>query len=369
MKQRMREMDFIRAVSALSIIVIHVSGVYTLSSRGAFATNQLVRFAVPVFLLISGLLLSLSGYEFNGISGYLKFLSKRLKKIFIPYIVWSFIYILFKMGGDYTTIWSDPAGFLADTGRRLLYGSAYIHLYFIIIILQLYLLFPILQYLMKRYRELVIAVGFTLTLVFQTGIYLQSMKLLVFPAPILPNYMFFPTWIFFFVFGMSFAGNLEVNKKRFLGKPVTLIYLALACAASFALVLLDGRLTGTFGLSVRPTVILFSISAFLLMYTVASKLVDSRLRVLKCLDWISAQSFTIYLSHLFIIKLLTLATGHPANSGMWSGLKGMLILYAAGTLCTCLFAYLVSITPFASILGGVGIKKKKSGKPDSPIAS
>jgi surface polysaccharide O-acyltransferase-like enzyme len=357
MKQRMREMDYIRAISALSIIMIHVSGVYTAASRGAYAMNQLVRFAVPVFILISGLLLSLSGYEFAGISGYLGFIKRRMQKIFIPYVLWSILYILFKMRDDLSPIWHDPGSFLADTGKKLLYGTAHVHLYFIIIILQLYLLYPALHYLMKYNKKPVLACSFILTLLFQTGIYLQALKVISFPAPILPNYMFFPTWIFFFVFGMYFAGDL-VAHRGWIGRRTGLI--TLAWAAGFVLLLLDSRFTGTFDLSIKPAVLLYSMSTFLLMYSLSLKLKDSRLKILKGLDWISCQSFTIYLSHLFIIKIILLLTGQPAGTGLWSGLKGMLALYAAGTVCTCLFSHVISQIPVASLLGGVRTTRAKS---------
>jgi peptidoglycan/LPS O-acetylase OafA/YrhL len=115
----------------------------------------------------------------------------------------------------------------------------------------------------------------------------------------------------------------------------------------------DSRLTETFDLSIKPAVLLYSMVSFFLLYSLALRLKDSKLKILGGLDWISRQSFTIYLSHLFIIKILLLLTGHPADSGLWSGPKGLAALYLAGTLCTCLFAWLVSVTPFASALGGV----------------
>lgn len=350
MRQRMREMDFIRAVSALSIIAIHVTGVYTYTSRGAYFINQLVRFAVPVFILISGLLLTLSGYNFTGITGYLKFISKRINKIIIPYFIWSILYILFKMRDDLSPIWSDPGNFLLETGRKLLYGSGHVHLYFIIIILQLYFLFPVLTYLMKRWSRAVLSFSFILTLIFQTGIYLQLMKIIIFPVFLLPNYMFFPTWIFYFAFGIYFAGNLE-TRRDWISHKTTL--LSVIWAASFVLLIVDSRYTNTFDESIKPSVMLYSIASFLFMYAVAIKLKNSKLWLLKILDWVSYQSFLIYLSHLLVIKIIILLSKHPAGTGIWTGFAGMLALYAAGTLGTCLFAYVMSLTSAASMLGGV----------------
>ena len=357
MRQRMREMDFIRAISALSIVLIHITGVYTYTSRGAYYINQLARFAVPVFILISGLLLPLSGRDFTGITGYLKFLSKRLKKLLMPYFIWSIIYILINIRNDLAPVFSNPIDFLLGTGRKLLYGTGHIHLYFIIIILQLYFLFPILNYMMKRWSRAVLTFSFILTLVYQTGIYLHLMKIITFPVILLPNYIFFPTWIFYFVFGMYFAGNLEVWKNRIKNRSVLL---AIIWAASFVILIVDSKYTNTFSSSIKPSVMLYSMTTFLFMYSAALKLTDIKLHMLKILDWVSCQSFLIYLSHLLVMKIIIILSRQTANTGLWTGFTGLLVLYAATIIGTCFFAYAVSFTPFASMLGGVNKIKVKS---------
>ena len=349
-------MDFIRAAAALSIIAIHITANYVYVSRAAYYINQLVRFAVPIFILISGLLLFASNTDYKGVRGYFAFLGKRLKRIFIPYIIWSFIYIIYSLRSDLGSIWFDKGAFLLDSARKLLYGSAHAHLYFVIIMIQLYLLFPLLSYLMKRWCRLVLALSFLVTLYYQTGVYLYLMGLVKFPYFLLPNYMFFPTWIFYFVFGMYFTTRMEFWKSKLQGKilPVSAVW-----AASFVLLLIDSKFTDTFSSSMKPSIMLYCITTFMLMYSVFLLLRDKSYTLLKGLDWLSAQSYFIYLGHLLVLITITFISRRLGISGLLQGSPGMLVLYAATLAGSVIFAYLVSLTPAASVLGAVAAKRKR----------
>ena len=349
-------MDFIRAAAALSIIAIHVTANYVYVSRAAYYLNQLVRFAVPIFILISGLLLFASNTEYKGVRGYFAFLRKRLKRIFIPYLIWSFVYIIYSLRSDLASIWLDKGAFLLETAKKLLYGSAHAHLYFVIIIIQLYLLFPILSYLMKRWSRLILALSFLVTLYYQTGVYLYLMKLIKFPYFLLPNYMFFPTWIFYFVFGMYFTTKIEFWKSKLQGK---LLHVSAIWAASFILLLVDSRLTGTFSSSMKPSIMIYCIATFILMYSVFLLIKDKSYTILKGLDWLSVQSYFVYLSHLLVLIAVTSISRYLGFSGLLQGFPGMLVLYAATLAGSVLFAYAVSLTPAASALGAVAIKRKR----------
>lgn len=355
MKQRLREMDFIRAVSALSIIVIHVTGLYAYTSRGAYYLNQVVRYAVPLFILLSGLLIALSGYKYEGISGYFKFLGKRLKKVYIPYFIWSMIYIVYMTlkNDTYTT----PSVFFSDTVKKLFYGTGYLHLYFVIIIVQLYFLCPLLMYFIKKWTKATLVVSFLITLVYQTGVYIQLLKVWIFPMFIFPNYVFFPTWIFYFVLGMYFAIDFEKYKNRISGKAVPL---AAIWAISFILLLVDNKYTNTFSSSIKPTIMIYTLTSFFFMYSIALKIKDSKLRILNFLDWTSYQSFTLYFSHLMVMNVIRLIIGRLGFARLFDGFYGMLVFFVATVAGTCLFAWFVSLTPFASILGGVKNTGKKA---------
>ncbi|MTK11052.1 MAG: acyltransferase, partial [Clostridiaceae bacterium] len=90
-------MDVIRAFAIIAVVLIHVSGIMmtgnNISSRtynASMIINQIARFSVPAFILISGIGLTLS---YKKEQGYFKFLGRRFNKIIPSYILWCLIYI------------------------------------------------------------------------------------------------------------------------------------------------------------------------------------------------------------------------------------------------------------------------------------
>ncbi len=353
MSHRLKEMDFIRAVAALAVIAIHVSATYIDVSRGAYYTNQLVRFAVPLFVLISGLLLYRTNDSIKDFKGYLAFLGKRLKKIFIPYLIWSLIYTLFTMRADLGSVWLNKAEFLTDFGRKLLIGNACTHLYFVIIIIQMYLLFPLLKTFVIRFPKTAFWTCLAVTLVSQTAIYLHSMKIIRIQDFILPKYEVFPVWIFFFVFGMLYSRNMEQWEKRLQGK---LSHIFLIWAASLALLIINNKMTGTLDLSIKPVIMLYCIATFFLLETLALSIKDRLQPMWKVSKWLSVQSFFIYLAHILVLNCIRLLSNRLGIQHLWDGFGGMLMLYFAVTLITVAIAYAVSLLPnLAPLMGGSGI--------------
>lgn len=97
-RERVVELDAVRIVSMLSVILLHATSAYLfLETKAslfglslAFIINQGVRYCVPLFFLVSGLSLELS---YRGQS-YGDFLRKRLNKILLPYLFWTSLYYL-----------------------------------------------------------------------------------------------------------------------------------------------------------------------------------------------------------------------------------------------------------------------------------
>src|SRR5260221_11166343 len=86
-------LDALRVISILAVVLIHTTTRHLeithydlVHTTFTLLLNQLSRFAVPLFFLISGFALEMSYKE--DIS-YFSFLKKRLSKIFVPYIFWS----------------------------------------------------------------------------------------------------------------------------------------------------------------------------------------------------------------------------------------------------------------------------------------
>lgn len=130
--------DALRTISILAVLLIHTTTRTIGTAHNDLALvpwslflNQISRFAVPLFFLISGFVLELS-YPFH--ANYFVFLKRRFARILIPYIAWSAIYYYFV----YT---QHSLSFF----QSLPSGNASYQLYFIPSLLVFYLLFPLIH--------------------------------------------------------------------------------------------------------------------------------------------------------------------------------------------------------------------------------
>ncbi|HWQ75764.1 MAG TPA: acyltransferase [Syntrophomonas sp.] len=340
-QERLQEFDLLRTVAALTVIGIHVSASYVYTSIWGCLANQFARFAVPLFIIMSGFLLFNADQRRDSFSAA-DFYRRRFGKILWPYFLWSLFYCCLTsvIGADF------PSGLLR-LPSQLLWGNAYYHLYFVIIIIQMYILYPLLYRWLLRSPRLCLLTALALTLVCQLILNAQNRGEIIFSQTISNLFLVvFPVWIFFFVFGMvaalyhkSWSGFL---RDRRLG-------LGLLWAFSLALVIGDGYINNIFGSSSRPTVTLYTVCSYFFFYSLARHY-HGHFRA--AVDWISRQSFLIYLLHPVVLTALVTAAGILGYPGLWDRTWGMIALYLLVTLLSCAAVYVVSLTPLAEKLGG-----------------
>jgi surface polysaccharide O-acyltransferase-like enzyme len=96
--KRIFYLDQLRALAIIAVVLIHVSLFYFVSSRidihsfNWFVSNvfySMCRFCVPIFLMLSGILLLNKDYNF------IEFIKKRYKRVILPFLFWSIVYIIF----------------------------------------------------------------------------------------------------------------------------------------------------------------------------------------------------------------------------------------------------------------------------------
>lgn len=147
-KPRLAAIEYIRGISMMGVIGIHVGSQY-LSNPAAnphlIALFEIfTRFSVPIFFFISafGLFYNLDIHApFDACHFYVR----RIKTVLIPYLVWSVFYILHD-SLLYGTGLPSPFYFCG----LLFFGSAKYQLYFLVILLWFYLLMPIWIALVRR---------------------------------------------------------------------------------------------------------------------------------------------------------------------------------------------------------------------------
>ncbi len=128
-----KTIDALRFPCALLVVFIHVFssiGGYNIGSRGLYDTTRVLisqgiaRLAVPVFLLTAGYLF-FQGLEVWEWGSYALKLKKRIRALFIPYILWNLISVIFCFtiilikGGGY----NDISVFLTERGGVLCFWN------------------------------------------------------------------------------------------------------------------------------------------------------------------------------------------------------------------------------------------------------
>jgi len=143
-------LDFLRCIASFAVIAIHVLGPFRYlygdipdtEWLAAMGINSITRWAVPVFIMISGALLLSSDRDFN----CEHYLNKRLSKVAIPFIGWSLIYAF--AGGFVEGSWSSVAT------MKIIENSpnepVWYHLWFFYDFIPLYFIIPFLIPLLKK---------------------------------------------------------------------------------------------------------------------------------------------------------------------------------------------------------------------------
>jgi len=137
----------LRVFATLTVILLHAAGFGSLHVKKLAYTdwwichiiNVFGRFAVPVFVMLSGYLLIGKYEELNS------FLKKRLTRIFVPFVIWSLVYIIwsnFKGQPNERTPWT-----IGDFTQKILSGGGggSGHLWFVYMLLGIYAFTPIIS--------------------------------------------------------------------------------------------------------------------------------------------------------------------------------------------------------------------------------
>jgi peptidoglycan/LPS O-acetylase OafA/YrhL len=125
--------------------------------------NRFLHFAIPLFLLVSACLLTRSLLSRGDVK---RFAVRRISRSLWPYLIWSVIYVMFRLYIDRNPSDVFHATFtypyigeikgpsllvnLPIMGRNLLWGKSYYHLYFMSVLLQMSIVLPFVAIAVSR---------------------------------------------------------------------------------------------------------------------------------------------------------------------------------------------------------------------------
>jgi len=309
------EIDFLRAWACLCVVVIHVTAnpLYfaepgSLNHLILLVINQFTRFAVPAFVFITGFTLAWSHLIENKPFQYLPYLKRRFRQVLLPYLAWSSLYFIFLN-------WSaDPRTavvYAQELGLGILLGSTAYHLYFVVLILQFYLLAPLFLRLYRRFPYPLAFLGLGTLLQFALNIY-NYYYAAPFQIPILDFFFQYLDrncllWVGYFLLGMGLAGVfpqvknwLRQHGSWILLLPALVFWVALV--GEFLSALQAGK--AFFGVvsSVKPLILFYTLSVILALFWLQPKIKAPGIQ--SFFRQISQYSFGVYLAHPLLIWIL-----------------------------------------------------------------
>jgi len=206
-KDRLQSIDAMRGVAILGVIIIHTCYLLLYKYNGIAEIitlnfiNNIFRFAIPVFLFTSGLLLKKFIWQKNYIFNF--YFSKFIR-IGIPYIMIN------------TILWQIGYNTSAPLWQMILTGSTAVPFYFIPILFQLYLLYPILDYIRNISPKylLIISFGISIFSFFMSNTWYIG------------DFPLFTQYLIFFVYGMV-RKDIFANKISNIWIELIFIYIIL----------------------------------------------------------------------------------------------------------------------------------------------
>jgi surface polysaccharide O-acyltransferase-like enzyme len=370
-----REIDYLRGFAVLAVLMLHtntcsfeIDGLNFLSFSNLFIGIYML-VAVPLFILISGFVLHAT---YNGGFSLLSFYRKRLV-ILPPYIIFSVIYMLFSYAIP------NPHSHLINTtpitvdyvARLLLESQAYGHMWFFSVLIQLYLLYPLLNKIYRFFEKK----GLLGAMVIGSLLLQVAWNLAMAPrggkVPILNTNLFLEV-LFYFVLGMFAAKNLDKIKSLCNGFSIPALFSVSLVLNAACILPLAAGLKYYHNLSQIPEPykygayflgpILFAL-IFALFYRISVLLAGWRGPLSRFMLSIGRLSFGIYLIHMIFeavaVKYLAI-NGIDFNSWLLYP-----IIFVAEAALSYISIYAISLMPHSEWIIGSGSFRKMKASQDT----
>jgi peptidoglycan/LPS O-acetylase OafA/YrhL len=381
--RHLEAVDVVRVLTVIGVVAVHsISSTSLPSSVPAGAATIVLHVNREVFFLVTAMVLTYSWRSRTLRLG--AFYARRYWLVVLPYVAWTLVYFVFdgELGG--------PAGAtLRRLAETLATGSARYHLYFLLVTMQIYLVFPLLLWLVRATRghhRLLFGGSLAAQLAFTAAVHARVALPGVLGAwasqPDIP----LPSYQLYIIAGALAADHLEELTSVARRYPVALI---LGCLAVL-LVAVESYLREVHaGLSpfdasqiFQPVVVVESLAAFGGLFALGVRWADRRRP--SPLDRLvsegSRRSFGVFLAHPLVLQgllwlgslsgLLALLQRTPTGVALAVGLAVVVPLVLAASWALVGWALRSPLTlpltgrPRALAVSGAGrVRRAASGGP------
>lgn len=337
-KDRLIGLDLLKIVSAFMIAVIHASsGVFNNHELGSLVwkegliLNAVTRFAVPVFLMISGALLLCRKIS----------LEKAIKKALIAGValfMWSFLYVIIRK-----ILWND-GDVIHDTVMLLFKRGPSGHLWYGYLLVWIYLFFPILnslyEALSEKMRLYFVLLGLIVPSLLDAVINYFSLD-----GQILQNSFFI--YIHLGYISIMFLGRMIYeNRKRWsaiFGIISTIVGLCITVMLTFGISKRMGASTHTFFDELEISNVLYAFGIMLLVCKLDWK--GDNTIIKRCIVKISELAMGIYFAHVLVMWFIGNTISLYGNTFNIENSVPECLLF----VCIIFIGTIVMIAPLANI--------------------
>lgn len=352
-KEKIQELDLLRALAAISVIVIHVTASpLVFAERGSLYhylitfANQFARFSIPAFIFVTGLVLFYNYNDYRS-TNWPKYFRKRVAFVLLPYIFWSTVYFSLRQYFAYQGLTlNEIAGQFVTALFR---GDAYYHLYFVVLVFQFYLLFPLILPLWQRLKGYIGWVTLLLFGLYFGYVYLLFYNIKPFDSQVI-KFIFqyqgklFLTWLGFFALG-AYCSYRLTEVRSFLSRSVyPLVFgtgaLLVAMVYDFYNRTANPKVDIAYAAtSLRPLGIIFTVITIFAILAVARRWLLNHQGLATAVAAISNHSYGIYLVHPLVLTFLEivevrLGLGYP----WWLITLNLIICCVASYLTTTILS-------------------------------
>lgn len=289
MKVRNEYFDFLRGIAIMMVVAIHtlpkVSGYNSLSEDLILVVRQILNWAVPLFLAISGYFLA--GKSLSNRTEIHSFWRKQIPRVFIPMVIWG-------LGYFFLSVIIDPSPSNIVISTLMLLSGGFSIYYFVALIIQCYLILPILQ--KCKCGGVIICSVLSFSAVVLTNYYMFiegiSFPLLLYAGPV---YL----WVVFFMLGIIMSKYPHKSVLR-IGTLILLSGLILQILESNFWLQHYNK-----GIGIKTSSFIFSIGVIMKLMSIQTQKAFKKSRLTRCIAWIGEVSFGVYLIHTYCILLLS----------------------------------------------------------------
>lgn len=324
------EITYMNIFCALLVIFIHCASVLIGETNKSDRAFNLIftpwrfsSFVVPAFIFLSGIKMFLGNRKIN----YFKFAKGRITRVILPYMLWVAIFFIYFVNHHY---------FDFSWGRLIhawLRGDLVGHFYFVIIILQFYILMPVWSFVLRRLNA-GIGIAFSILFSMVLGYSLTYMWEIVFTGSMFPyDDIIFTKYMLYWVAGCYVGMNYDTVKNALLHNKIfiTLIFIFSAVLDIY----FAYQTHSTTALWMDNVHMLYCAAAVIFFFMLFSLICGRKKKTSWLISALDAQSYNIYLSHCIII--IWLNDFLISQRGMTNVVSRFICITAAAYIVSILF--------------------------------